>query len=319
MAGAASRQTDHHSGAARCGRGARAPESEVRPRRPPGRAPARRRARERLRRSSGCCCRTSASVGDDTDRLFTYLGLGLFVGGVMYLVYLAIEPFVRRSWPTMLVGWSRALGGRLRDAVIGRDLIVGVVAGVLLLALDQINALVPHLIGRPDPIPFMPNTGMLEHPRYFLVTMASSVNQGLQNALLSVLTFTILREVMKRLASRVKARWASSDYAAAGLTIVIMTLIETRGRASRQTCGWRATPSSRRVCFWPCCCATACSRWSSCHTINSMVARTPLTLRGESLYALPAWLMLGVVFVVGVHRALAGARRRAAVRAAAGA
>ena len=48
----------------------------------------------------------------------------------MWLIYLALEPFVRRSWPTMLVGWSRVLGGRVRDAVVGRELLIGCAVGV---------------------------------------------------------------------------------------------------------------------------------------------------------------------------------------------
>jgi serine/threonine-protein kinase len=235
-------------------------------------------------------------IGSDTDRLFVWVGLGLFVGGVMYLVYLAIEPFVRKSCPTMLIGWSRAMGGRFRDAVIGRDLVVGTVAGTLLLALDQINALVRHLIGRPDPIPFRPDTGMLEHPRYFVVTMTSGFNTGLQNALLSVLVFTIFRELFKRLTARLKARWAGSDYTAAGFALAIATLIQVATTESPDALAVAQFILTSLV-FLVVLLRYGLLAVVVMYTISSMLSRTPLTLRGDSLYALPAWLMVGVIFV----------------------
>src|SRR4029453_15828941 len=67
----------------------------------------------------------AANLEGDTERMFAWFGLGMFVGGIMFLMSLAVEPFVRRSWPTMLVGWSRALTGCGRDAVVGRDIVVG--------------------------------------------------------------------------------------------------------------------------------------------------------------------------------------------------
>ena len=42
-----------------------------------------------------------------------------------YMVYMALEPDVRRRWPQTLVSWSRAISGRLSDPLVGRDLLVG--------------------------------------------------------------------------------------------------------------------------------------------------------------------------------------------------
>ncbi len=45
------------------------------------------------------------------------------------LLYLAFEPSVRRHWPYALVSWNRLLVGRWRDPLIGRDTLVGAIAG----------------------------------------------------------------------------------------------------------------------------------------------------------------------------------------------
>jgi serine/threonine-protein kinase len=60
------------------------------------------------------------------------LGHALIHGVTMSLAYLAIEPYIRRLWPSVLVSWARLVAGRLRDPIIGRDVLVGAVAGAAL-------------------------------------------------------------------------------------------------------------------------------------------------------------------------------------------
>lgn len=54
-------------------------------------------------------------------------GGALFWGGFVWVAYMAIEPSYRRSWPRQLVAWARVVGGRFRDPVVGRDVLLGVV------------------------------------------------------------------------------------------------------------------------------------------------------------------------------------------------
>jgi serine/threonine-protein kinase len=51
-----------------------------------------------------------------------------------WLYYLAIEPYVRRVWPRMLIGLVRVFSGRWRDPAIGREVLIGLVAGCVLVA-----------------------------------------------------------------------------------------------------------------------------------------------------------------------------------------
>ena len=50
----------------------------------------------------------------ELDRLFTALGFALFCAGALWVLYLALEPYVRKFWPTTVISWSRLLGGRHR-------------------------------------------------------------------------------------------------------------------------------------------------------------------------------------------------------------
>jgi hypothetical protein len=51
-------------------------------------------------------------------------------GALLWTVYLALEPFVRRHWPQVLVSWTNVLSGRFSDPVVGRDVLIGVGLGV---------------------------------------------------------------------------------------------------------------------------------------------------------------------------------------------
>lgn len=53
--------------------------------------------------------------------------IAVFVG----LLYVALEPLVRRSWPETLISWSRLISGDLRNPMVGRDIVCGGVFGLL--------------------------------------------------------------------------------------------------------------------------------------------------------------------------------------------
>jgi serine/threonine-protein kinase len=66
-----------------------------------------------------------------------------------WIFYLALEPYARRYWPHSLVSWSRLLAGRLRDAHIGRDMLVGCLLGVAFAVCEILKYVVPSWTGLP--------------------------------------------------------------------------------------------------------------------------------------------------------------------------
>src|SRR6185312_11275198 len=67
---------------------------------------------------------------------------GLLISGITWLLYLAIEPWVRRKWPQAIISWSRLLTGQVRDSLVGRDLLFGVAFGVLWVLVIQIRNII---------------------------------------------------------------------------------------------------------------------------------------------------------------------------------
>ena len=82
------------------------------------------------------------------------LGVDVIDGIIIWLFYMAIEPYVRRHWPGTLVAWTRALDGRLRDPMVGRHLLIGALAGMGFTLLTTLRSAGP-VVGLPEPIPVM--------------------------------------------------------------------------------------------------------------------------------------------------------------------
>jgi Protein kinase domain len=54
----------------------------------------------------------------------------LFYGVMLWTIYMAIEPYVRRHWPHAIISWSNVLTGHWRDPIVGRDVLFGAGLGV---------------------------------------------------------------------------------------------------------------------------------------------------------------------------------------------
>ncbi len=69
---------------------------------------------------------------------------------LLWLFYLALEPYVRRWWPHRMVSWSRLLAGDYRDPLIGRDTLIGAGLGMAMMVVANVWAMAPDWIGHPQ-------------------------------------------------------------------------------------------------------------------------------------------------------------------------
>ena len=91
------------------------------------------------------------SVGDTIFLSIIAVSTGMFISGAIWTLYMAVEPWVRRQWPTTIISWSRLLGGGgWRDPVVGRDILLGVALGVVwILVFDLRYIPILHMGGAP--------------------------------------------------------------------------------------------------------------------------------------------------------------------------
>jgi serine/threonine protein kinase len=80
-----------------------------------------------------------ATIGDTIGLFFLAVSTALFTSGVTWMLYLAVEPWVRRHWPKTIISWSRLLSGQGRDPLVGRDILFGVALGVVWILIFQIR------------------------------------------------------------------------------------------------------------------------------------------------------------------------------------
>jgi eukaryotic-like serine/threonine-protein kinase len=81
------------------------------------------------------------SSRDELNVVILGLSQALWEAARLWLLYIALEPLVRRIWPQILITWTRLLEARFRDPVVGRDLLLGVSCGVVSSVLFQANVL----------------------------------------------------------------------------------------------------------------------------------------------------------------------------------
>jgi serine/threonine-protein kinase len=111
--------------------------------------------------------------------------------------YLAVEPYVRRHWPRMLISWSRLLDGQWRDPLVGRDLLVGAVIAVVLGATNWAHQILLAMRGVPPPVPTLGRSGWMG-PRDAVAELLAVLPEMLWITLGIVVLLVLLRMVLRR-------------------------------------------------------------------------------------------------------------------------
>jgi hypothetical protein len=119
----------------------------------------------------------------------------VFYAALLWTIYMAVEPFVRRHWPKVLVSWTNAFSGRLSDPVVGRDLLIGAALGV------WSTVTIRGLVSVFDPsiaLVFPGELELLMGVRGTLATVLENVPYAIRNTLLYFFVLFSLKVVLKR-------------------------------------------------------------------------------------------------------------------------
>jgi len=127
----------------------------------------------------------------------TTMGAALFDAGIIWLLYIALEPFVRRRWPESLVSWNRLLSGRLRDPLVGRHLLYGAALGVGVGLLDILAGVAPTFFGKAAASPSVPDLDTLLGSRWVLGEVFSAVHTSITNPLIFLFFLVLLRVTLR--------------------------------------------------------------------------------------------------------------------------
>jgi len=90
---------------------------------------------------------THVAGAGEADLFLMAVMRSVFSAVTLALTYISFEPFVRRRWPQTMIGWSRVLARGFQDPLVGRDLLIGCLSGVVLALIQGAGSLLYGIYG----------------------------------------------------------------------------------------------------------------------------------------------------------------------------
>jgi protein kinase-like protein len=129
-------------------------------------------------------------------RVLSIMAVDMAQCAFLGVAYLALEPYVRRRYPGMLISWARLLHNGPRDPLVGSHILLGCAAGILLgIPFMVANALMARSGRGLEPFFFVRLT--LNGPRYFLGSLCDAPWNAAFDSMVILFLFFVLRTILK--------------------------------------------------------------------------------------------------------------------------
>jgi len=143
--------------------------------------------------------------------------VAVLTAAAAWVYYLALEPLVRRFCPSLLVGWTRLLAGDFRDPMVGRDILVGGMMGLIGHPfMIHIGHRAEMAIGKVTPVAFPPPSDW----RYLFSNVVEAFESGLLTSLFCLLLFLIAFILVRR-------GWLAALILASAMYLYLVTAFAT--------------------------------------------------------------------------------------------
>ena len=161
---------------------------------------------------------------DEVGLIAAAMSRALLNAALVWVLYLALEPVIRRRWPQTIVSWSRILAGKLRDPLAGGDVLIGVAFGLFWVLLFEVNSAIGLNFGE---LPQFGGTAALSGLRFVASDCFSHLAGGIMFAFSCFLLLFLLRLILRK------------DWLAATGFVGIFVLIKALGASEAL---WRVLP-----------------------------------------------------------------------------
>jgi serine/threonine-protein kinase len=151
------------------------------------------------------------SIVHEIDVLTNAAAKALLWAAIPLVLYLALEPFVRRRWPQLLIASSRLLAGHHRDPMVGRDVLIGITLGVAHCTIIFLSLWIDEWRGAPLPPPHYGMLAPLNGVRFGIAHIADSLADGALHGFVMMIFLVLFLLVLRHRA-----------LAAAGLAAVMI-------------------------------------------------------------------------------------------------
>jgi serine/threonine-protein kinase len=139
-------------------------------------------------------------VGTAGEWLLYFVAAGALgsAGAALWVLYVAVEPFVRRRWPHMLISWSRLLAGAWRDPLVGRDVLLGSAAGVAIAGIQAASLAAARWAGARSLTLSSTDWNMLNRTASFVGAVLGQFASAILEGLFSLMLLFLLRLILRR-------------------------------------------------------------------------------------------------------------------------
>jgi hypothetical protein len=229
---------------------------------------------------------------DEVPLFIEFLAWGLALPFFLWVLYVALEPWVRRRWPATLVSWSRLLAGKFRDPVVGRDVLVGCFLAPLSPAIERLGVFLTSILGYPPP---QPSAGSEQWVFLGARTIVADVAQELMWAPFLWFALLFILFVLRVL---LRKQWA-----AAIAWVLLFTVL-----ASGDPGGWVSALIFSMLAVFVMIRFGLLALVAN-HVVFSILQHFPLTTQGSAWYAgigLTGILLIGAMAFYGFYTSLGG-------------
>jgi hypothetical protein len=212
----------------------------------------------------------------------------------LWMIYIALEPFLRRRMPTTLIAWTRLISGEFRDPLIGRGVLAGVAVASLSRILGRGDVFYAALKHLPPPMPSAANPLLPTTAPYAFAEVLSMIASAIFNGFALVCVFVLLRRVLGNqwlTAVAFVGIWAVRGFLQGGVSPLDMVL----NIASLALLAWLLIRFGLLAVI--------------IETLVENLFLSPITVQGSAWYAWMGWLGVGVIAALVIYSsrtALAG-------------
>jgi hypothetical protein len=235
--------------------------------------------------------------GAEIDLFVQHLAWAAYRICLVWIFYIALEPYARRMWPHILTAWVRLLDGRFKDPLVGRDVLMGVVMGSVLTLVGAAAEGATMVLDR-EPLPTtftVWSQAALRGGRYVLGAVSGNLAEAIWNLFMAVMMFLLLRLLLRR-------TWAA---------VVVTTILGAAVVAPESGDPWVYVVFILcfLMVFWLALLRFGLVTVLIGFTVSNLLATMPMTLNLSVWYAGSTWVTLLVIAALtawGFYVALAG-------------
>jgi hypothetical protein len=133
-----------------------------------------------------------------SDLFFEFLAWGLLLSGFFWILYIALEPYVRRRWPATLISWSRLLAGGVMDPLVGRDVLAGCLWGTFVVAILRLGWFAPTWLGDPPSPPMAGPQWVFLGARAVITHISNNLNVSLVFSFAFLFVLFLFRALLRK-------------------------------------------------------------------------------------------------------------------------